>query len=668
METPNPLGITSKLEHDLRPYVRWWWFSMRIDPEDIDRQIRWAASEGFGGVEIAWVYPFPGKPAGPAFLSPEWTELCVRARRACDMAGIGCDFTFGTLWPFGGSFVAEKDSSKTWKGYSTQRLGRSWELAQGRKPGRIIDHLSRASLAAYARIMGRALAPALVPAHEPAFAAHEPVRADFEPASAAAGPAAAECAGEGSGPGAGAGCIFCDSWEVDTEGLWTDGFGESFRRRYGYDILPFMDRLDLNVDLRYDYRALLSEYVLREFYGPFTEECHKLGAASRVQCHGAPADLLDAYASVDVPESEAVLFDPEFGSIAASSALLSGKKVVSSEAFTCLYGWNPYPGPAPREGEERLDDLKITADAMLAGGINHFVWHGMPFQVQGEVNHFYAGVHVGPDSRFEPGLADFNRYLGTLSAELKRGRTYARVACLYPFADSLMAGELPPERRKPSAQHYWEMQHLTRPVEALAYGAVWINSTFLARAEPRGTGFCVGGAEFEALHVDSEYIDSDTLRDILRLAEAGVHVVLKREAREPGTKRDPQFAELVARLGASPGCCNSFGGLRGLAPILSSPDEPGKPKVGLPPFWVRRDGDEFILFIAHPASRGVGYPLRWAYAEEAVAMEMECKINLGGTSFRRKLSFDRAGSLLFHIKDSTLLELKPGFDPYAWLL
>ncbi len=43
-----------------KPYVRWWWFSERIDPGEIANQVRWVADQGFGGVEIAWVYPLPG--------------------------------------------------------------------------------------------------------------------------------------------------------------------------------------------------------------------------------------------------------------------------------------------------------------------------------------------------------------------------------------------------------------------------------------------------------------------------------------------------------------------------------------------------------------------------------------------------------------------------------
>ena len=40
-----------------RPYTRWWWFSGPIEPAVIESQLDWAKANGFGGVEIAWVYP-----------------------------------------------------------------------------------------------------------------------------------------------------------------------------------------------------------------------------------------------------------------------------------------------------------------------------------------------------------------------------------------------------------------------------------------------------------------------------------------------------------------------------------------------------------------------------------------------------------------------------------
>ncbi|MCU0722728.1 MAG: hypothetical protein MUC63_03800, partial [Planctomycetes bacterium] len=260
---------------DARPWTRWWWFSGEIREEDVAFQLDWLARNGFGGAEIAFLYPLPGARPGPKWLSPEWSAIVAFAKRAAGERGLGLDFTFGTLWPFGGTIVEERDASQTFDGPLKRRLRISWEAPLA---GPILNHLDRGALERYAAKMGAALAPAL--------------------------------AGRPSG-------LFCDSWEVPVEKLWAAGFGEAFRARFGYAIEPFLKDLDARPDVRYDYRRLLSDAVLEQFYRPYGELCRRLGGFSRVQCHGAPTDLLAAYAAADVPESEAVLFDPHFSQLAA---------------------------------------------------------------------------------------------------------------------------------------------------------------------------------------------------------------------------------------------------------------------------------------------------------------------------------------------------------------
>ena len=99
----------------------------------------------FGGVEIAFIYPFENCSLGAEWLSQEWTELVTHAKVYCDELGLSCDFTLGSLWPFGGSIVGEKDASQTFDGLSSQRLRKSWE-ASSREPGFILNHLDQKAL------------------------------------------------------------------------------------------------------------------------------------------------------------------------------------------------------------------------------------------------------------------------------------------------------------------------------------------------------------------------------------------------------------------------------------------------------------------------------------------------------------------------------------------
>ena len=78
----NELTRTYRPFSDSRPYTRWWWFYDDIKVEDVRIQLKWVRDQGFGGVEIAFMYPQPGAAEGPRWLSEAWTDLvCLRQGR-----------------------------------------------------------------------------------------------------------------------------------------------------------------------------------------------------------------------------------------------------------------------------------------------------------------------------------------------------------------------------------------------------------------------------------------------------------------------------------------------------------------------------------------------------------------------------------------------------------
>jgi hypothetical protein len=600
----------SNLYSDAKPYARWWWFSGEILEDDIRCQLDWVRQSGFGGVEIAWLYSLPGSRPGPNWLSPELARVVSFAKQYAGGLGLGCDFTFGTLWPFGGSFVDERDASMTYKGPSDQRLQKSWESPYS-PPGRILNHLDRNALEHYSQKMLAFLKSSL------------PGR-----------------------PSA----LFCDSWEVDTRGLWTSGFGGAFFKRYGYSVEEFMPELDSHPDVRYDYRKLLSEYVLNEFYVPFGEICRGAGAFSRVQCHGAPTDLLAAYAAADVPESEAILFDPHFSRFAASAAALSGKSVVSAESFTCLYGWVPWPGPPPFVKQEQAADLKLLADALFANGVNLIVWHGMPYNPPGGRNQFYATVHIGPDSAFADELPAFNAYMEKVCSFMRKGRAYSDVAVYLPLEDNWMKGTLPQELRRPSALHYWELQYQRMPAELQGCHPLWVSLPFLLDARIEDGHLECGHARFSSLYVDAEWLDSQALRRILELARAGLHVCLKREPSQPGRAKDADYEKNLSELLSLDNVSEDFGRVAVNLPLVEGKE--------IPEFFCRCDGDDVFVFFAHPLSKGVQYPMRYGQSFIDRQLEVPVTLNANGRSVDVTLTFEPYQSLLLRLGP----DLTPTFE------
>ncbi len=197
-----------------------------------------------------------------------------------------------------------------------------------------------------------------------------------------------------------------------------------------------------NRESLYDYLKMLSEKVV-DFYANFDRVLNEQNLFSRGQCSGAPCDIISAYARLDIPEGEAMLYEPEYNSIPASAALLAGKKVVSAETFTCIYGW-----PDRHIRKEQTADLKMVADALFANGVNHIVWHGKAHNPkdQDSVN-FYATVHVGKEGTLAPEIPAFNDYLAAISETMKRGNSYSDVAVYLPTEDAWVNGTMPKEKQ-----------------------------------------------------------------------------------------------------------------------------------------------------------------------------------------------------------------------------
>jgi hypothetical protein len=613
-ETPRLAEI--RYSNDSRPLTRWWWFAEKIEKYEIDAQLDWVRANGFGGVEIAWVYA--GKRPGPvpAFRGPQWRDLVSHAKRACEQRDLACDFTFGTLWPFGGSMVTAANASKRYDGLSPQRLRRSWESAHGEPPAYLVDHLSRPALEEYAAAMGSALSPALE--------------------------------GERS-------ALFCDSWEVDPEGLWTRGFAEAFQKEFGYDLLPYMPTLSEHPNERYDYRWVRGLFALREFYYPYTEICHRLGGLSRVQAHGAPTDLLAAYAAADIPESEALLFDPQFSTFAASAAALVGTPLVTTEAFTCLYGWVPHPDRGPHLKGEQTADLKYLADALFANGVNHVIWHGMPFNPVGGPNEFYATVHVGPDSGFASELPELNAYMTKVSAALKRGTTHSQLAVYSPHEDTMMAGELPEELRRPSAAFHWEMHYVRFPAELRGYRPIWTSEHFLREATVRGGQIIFGGISVEALLVDVEYMEYSALAELARLVGLGARVFLPREPRQPGTRRAPGYDDLLASLRRAETVEKAQPSPESLQPMVAGHE--------IPEFWCRRDGEEHVFFFAHPKASEISYPMEYGQSHTHETVRRDVTFAVGNARVDTTLEFPPYRSLLLTVSQAGLTYVELDYCP-----
>jgi hypothetical protein len=406
-------------------------------------------------------------------------------------------------------------------------------------------------------------------------------------------------------------------------------------------------------DERYDYMSLVSDYVVDEFYKPYTAACHALGAFSRVQCAGAPIDLIYGYSNVDVPETEAMLYEPGYSVIVASAANLAGKKEVSSETFTCTYGFPRYDRQTQTmdfkmRGKEQVADLKLIADALFANGTNQIIWHGMPFNPVGiDTVRFYASVHVGTSGNLSKDIPAFNTYMQKVSGYLKKGVTYSDVAVYLPTEDSWITGEIKdPDSQQPWAWGEYEMRNVRMPRELAGFHPLWIDAEFLKKAKLENGSLYCGDAVFSSLYVDVDYVPYDALRSMLSLAQHGFSICVKRELKEPGRRKTPEYNATFEKLMKSPGVSRNFNPVH--KPLVEGDS--------LPDFWCRKDGGTYYMFFANPKSQNLKLPLRYGQSLCGERVTKKIKLNVHGIHKPYELGFEPYQSLMLKIDDEGKLE------------
>ncbi len=624
-------SLIDQYNTDAKPYTRWWWFATAVKPEDVKHQLDWLKAHQFGGVEIAWVYPlyryqrlyeklvgitYAKDTSAYPWLGEEWRSVVSYTKRYADSIGLGCDFTVGSAWPAAASYLDRSESTRIYGDTAFKQVVTfSWEYPARPK---VLNHLDSNAFRSFIGPIAEALGPAVK---------------------------------------GGASALFTDSWEIKmnhTNKIWTPGFDTAFQRRFGYNILPYMDSLDSFPDVRYDYMMLMSDYVMNGFYQPYIRNCRKLGALSRVQCLAAPADILSAYAQVDIPETEAMLNNPPFSRIVSSAACLGGKKIVSAEAFTCMYGF-----PSTYMRQEQVADLKLVADALFAQGVNQIIYHGMPFNPAGsDTNNFFATVYVGPDGNLTDDLPAFNQYLQKVSRTMRYGRTYTDVAVYIPFEDGIMKGAYPPERQRVWVWGAYELRYVYPAAELRGRNPIWINRDLLNKGIVQQNKLVVGEAVFNSLYVDVRYLDSRSLSRILELAREGLPVCVRQKPLEPGKNPSTDFDENLEHLLALDNVSSELADLSLQAPLLSGDS--------LPDFWVRTDdaADKMMIFFAHPKAKDLAYPIYSGQSFSDKIIRRKVTINAFGKSIPLELVFQPYQSLAFSVHpDGRILPVDIRYQP-----
>lgn len=504
-------------ESTTKPWTRWWWPGSAVDEAGLTSQMEQLVEAGIGGVEITPIYGARGyEDRYVEFLSPRYLELLEHVGREGRRLGLGVDMVTGTGWPFGGPTVVPADGVHRFlvddgaiKGEPT---GMRVKRAAPGGAGWVLDPYATEALTRYLDRFGEAFA---------GFPQNL-IRSQFH-----------------------------DSFEYFDAG-WTPSLADRFHEMHGYHLAEHASALadQAGADpaslarFKGDIRAVLGQLHL-EFLQAWIEWCHGHGFLARNQSHGAPANLLDLYAAVDIAETETfgsspflipglrrdtvdIVPDgdrpePLVMRFASSAAHVAGHRLASSETCTWLRDhW-----------KVSLAMVKPEIDRLFVNGINHIVYHGTvysPPDAPWPGWLFYASTQFNPQNTWWRDFAALNAYVTRVQSVLQAGQ---------PDNDILL---------------YWPVHDLWDDAEGLVlqfkvHGTEWATDTafggMAADLMAGGFGFdAISDRQIQSLTVDdgamvtpggrypilvvpeARRMPLGTLRAIVDAAEQGVRIIL----------------------------------------------------------------------------------------------------------------------------------------------
>ena len=174
-----------------------------------------------------------------------------------------------------------------------------------------------------------------------------------------------------------------DSYEVGGQN-WSPDFRKEFKRRRGYDPTPFaaaftgrvVESPQITERFLWDMRRTIADLFADNYYGYFSELCHRHGLISSIEPYTGPYESLQCGRPDDIVMGE--FWSGSQGGpsvkLAASVAHIYGKQLVGAESFTAA--------PGAREGRwlETPYSLKALGDLEYCAGLNRFIFHRYAMQ------------------------------------------------------------------------------------------------------------------------------------------------------------------------------------------------------------------------------------------------------------------------------------------------
>lgn len=589
-----------------RPFVRWWWLGSAVDPEGITFNLEEFAKKGLGGVEITPIYGVKGNEANDIpYLSPKWMEMLDYTMAEGNRLGLQIDMNNGTGWPFGGPQVGTDHSARKllvekWSVKPGQKFNQkilpsdpkqrsvaklqsimafngdiridltsqlesdttlSWKAPKGEDEwklyaifsGRTFQKVKRAAPGGEGLVINHYDSIAVnsyLDSFDLAFnLSHCPIPDTF----------------------------FNDSFEVYGSD-WSDNFLDEFHKDHGYNLniyIPeFLDEND-NSELRSrlirDYRYTLGRMLKENFTDIWLKRTHNNGARVRNQSHGSPANIIDLYAAVDIPECESfgqTLFsipglnqdgpsrpsdaDPAVLKFASSAAHITGKPLTSAETLTWL----------TEHFRTSLSRCKPELDQMFVSGVNHVYFHGAPYSPKGAQFPgwmFYASINMSPTNSIWQDADSLFSYVSRVQSFLSSGLPDNDFLLYFPIDEIWQRTGGKPYLMFEIHKMDQRMPDIKKAVNEIiksGYDVDYVSDALFEELAVDGSSIATaGGVQYRALIVPPiRFMPLSSLNRILEMARSGATIIFvgSLPSDVPGLgdleKRRNLFRDLVSSL------------------------------------------------------------------------------------------------------------------------
>ncbi len=324
--------------------------------------------------------------------------------------------------------------------------------------------------------------------------------------------------------------FFNDSYEVDDamgQSNYTPLLFEEFKKRRGYDLRNHLAELftkmptDKSSRILCDYRMTIDELILENFTKEWYRWAHSKGKIVRNQSHGSPANTLDLYGVVDIPETEGTeILRIKF---APSTAHVMGKQLASSESATWLN----------EHFLSTLSDVKKAVDVYFIGGVNHIVYHGTAYSPPSEPwpgRLFYASVEFTQANSFWNNFSALNNYVARTQSFLQQGKADNDILLYFPIYDKYS------EPGRELLMHFDGMKpgFNGTPFELAAdtmqqkgYAFDYISDRQILNLTTKNNTIETGGASYQTIVLPGcKFMKASTLKKLFDLAETGATIIV----------------------------------------------------------------------------------------------------------------------------------------------